>query len=259
MSASTSTQPNLSQYRAVVADPNFTCSISSQWPDVNYGPNYRFLDGTNAWIVNTNDTTDKYTVRSNDLQSFVAITTQGRADYDQWMKSYEIKYSVDGVNFFSYNNGQVFTANTDRNTHVTHYFTPPITARAISIHPLTWNGRTSIRFEVYVDPNFVPTNAYQIIPNSRILGNWKENDNSSQLTVYRYKIKVSSTDYNIDSWITPTSFVAKHGTQAYLHYIDESTQTLMRVHLDSRNPTNPSVVHYYPHTALNITSNLLGY
>ena len=45
-------------------------------------------------------------------------------------------------------NGRIFVGNTDRNTKVRANFNTPVRARAIRIHPLTWNGHTCLRFDV---------------------------------------------------------------------------------------------------------------
>jgi hypothetical protein len=55
-------------------------------------------------------------------------------------------------------NGRVFIGNTDRNSKVRVNFNTPVRARAIRIHPVSWNAYISIRFDViYLDGSRVET------------------------------------------------------------------------------------------------------
>ena len=51
----------------------------------------------------------------------ISIETRGRKDqYEEWVKSYKIMYSLDGINFEYYNNGEILKGNSDRDTSVIH-------------------------------------------------------------------------------------------------------------------------------------------
>ncbi|EGC31757.1 hypothetical protein DICPUDRAFT_57504 [Dictyostelium purpureum] len=116
------------------------------------------FDGSEAWCASINDKNQFIVAGSLVVSDFVAISTQGRGEFDQWVTSYKIRYSFDNVTWVDYNNGQVFNGNTDRSTVVTHVFPQPIRARSISIHPVTWNSHISLRWELYTKPavsNFV--------------------------------------------------------------------------------------------------------
>jgi hypothetical protein len=241
-----------------VNDPNYTVSSSSQWADPNLNQNFRALDNASAWCCNSANAGEKYYVKSTKLESWVGITTQGRPNGgDQWVKKFKVMYTRDNNNWFDYNGGQVFDANTDINTKVSHEFVPPIIATQIAITTVEVNNWTSLRFEVFVDQNYVPRNEYNTVPSSRILGKWKNRDNNT-LEVSRTWVRedtntgdnVGATQSIIESWITPTIFIASY-THVYVHFIDESTQTLTRVQLDARDPRNPKVFHEYPITGLN--------
>ncbi|EFA85909.1 discoidin I [Heterostelium album PN500] len=82
---------------------------------------------------------------------FHQCTNKGRGDDDlsQWVTSYKIRYTEDGVNWVD---GQTFQANTDRHTIVTNTLSPPIVARSIAIHPLTWQGFVTMRFDALYRP-----------------------------------------------------------------------------------------------------------
>eukprot|EP01132_Coremiostelium_polycephalum_P002876 gene2876-3574_t len=117
--------------------------------DPNVGPDG---DGSESWSARFNDT-NQYIMAGGQLpMDFIALQIQGRGDADQWVKSYKIRYTLDNVNWVELNNGQVFNGNYDRNSIVTHTFDYPIRARAMSIHPVSWNNHISLRLELYVRP-----------------------------------------------------------------------------------------------------------
>jgi len=107
---------------------------------------------SNSWSSAGLDKNQFIMAGSDGIKEFVAVSTQGRGDQDQWVTSYQIRYSLDNVNWFEYNNQQTINANSDRNTVVTHVFNPPIKARSIAIHPQAYHNHISLRWEVYAKP-----------------------------------------------------------------------------------------------------------
>ncbi|KXJ09407.1 Coagulation factor VIII [Exaiptasia diaphana] len=88
------------------------------------------------------------------LAFVTAVATQGRhrSTSNQWVKSYWISYSVDGMTFQEYKINQarkIFIGNLDRETVVRHILSPVIYARFVRFHPNTWNVRICMRVEVY--------------------------------------------------------------------------------------------------------------
>ena len=83
----------------------------------------------------------------------VSLVTQGRADFDQWITSFRLQYSQDGIYWSDVENGTVYTGNVDRNTKATKVFSQAIYARVLKFIPVTWNGHISTRLEVYIDDN----------------------------------------------------------------------------------------------------------
>ncbi|XP_067054179.1 uncharacterized protein [Acropora muricata] len=89
------------------------------------------------------------------------VATQGRnynnfwsGPYYQWVTSYKLDYSDNGVSFLYYKEGgkatdKVFSGNTDRETVVYQAVNPPIRARFIRFRPITWNSFISMRAELY--------------------------------------------------------------------------------------------------------------
>ncbi|XP_066297739.1 discoidin, CUB and LCCL domain-containing protein 2-like isoform X2 [Branchiostoma lanceolatum] len=90
-------------------------------------------------------------VELNSTTSIAGVITQGRAGYPQWVTSYKLTFSSDGVEWDTYSEqGQekVFEGNTDKNTEVEHLLVPPVTARFVRFNPLTWYIWASMRVEV---------------------------------------------------------------------------------------------------------------
>ena len=114
-------------------------------------PRGRLNTTGNSWThIGNSDPNPWYQVDLGQVEIISAVATQGRESYPQWVKSYRIEYSNDGVNFTSYNGGAAFTGNTDQNTIVKNNFTPTINARYIRFILLTNQDRFSARFEVYI-------------------------------------------------------------------------------------------------------------
>ncbi|XP_033105774.1 uncharacterized protein LOC117108037 [Anneissia japonica] len=110
-------------------------------------------DGIGSWAARSNDQNQWIQVNLGQVKEVTGVITQGRnGNYDQWVTSYEVLYSMDGNNWESIlgNEGQpkAFVGNTDKNTEVTALFSESLTTQYVRIHPLTWNGHISMRFEV---------------------------------------------------------------------------------------------------------------
>ncbi|XP_033114724.1 lactadherin-like, partial [Anneissia japonica] len=79
------------------------------------------------------------------------LITQGRGDYPQWVRSYEVHYSLDGDTFTTIMDAgavAVFNANSDHDTAVTNMFPSRVRAKFIQIHTTICHDRCSLRFEV---------------------------------------------------------------------------------------------------------------
>lgn len=102
-----------------------------------------------SWSAKTNDLNQWIQAELNDLSKVTRIATQGRQEHDQWVKSYALQYSTDGTSFKTYDEGQVFRGNSDRNTVVENYISPAIIAKFVRILPRAWHNHISMRFELY--------------------------------------------------------------------------------------------------------------
>ncbi|XP_028398874.1 lactadherin-like [Dendronephthya gigantea] len=110
------------------------------------------LKGENSWRALTNDDKQWIQVDLGGEEIATGIATQGAGNSDDWVKSYFVSYSLDGVNYKNYTNdgvNKVFNGNEDQMSVVTNVLSPAITARYIRIHPVSWFHNISLRIEVF--------------------------------------------------------------------------------------------------------------
>ena len=93
--------------------PDSQITASSEW-NSNHGPsnarlNFQAGGGrTGAWSSKTNDVNQWLQVDLGQKTRVTGIRTQGRSDFDQWITSFTVSYSDDGVNFTPYNPNTVW-------------------------------------------------------------------------------------------------------------------------------------------------------
>jgi hypothetical protein len=83
------------------------------------------------------------------ITKVMEIATQGRQEYPQWVASYFLQYSLNGINFVDDEEDKIFPGNTDQNSIVKHALKSAIIARYIRVRPKTWFGTISMRMELY--------------------------------------------------------------------------------------------------------------
>ena len=87
------------------------------------------------------------------------IATHGRTDgCGQWITSYRIMYTIDGLNWIMYNNGDILRGNSDKST-IVEYRLSPFLARSVRINVVTWNEHISTRAELFISDYAPSTNA----------------------------------------------------------------------------------------------------
>ncbi|XP_068683743.1 EGF-like repeat and discoidin I-like domain-containing protein 3 isoform X2 [Montipora foliosa] len=142
-----------------------------------------------GWAARSNDQNQWLQVDLESVETDIRhVETQGRnynqdwsSAHNQWVESYKLQYSNDGVNFkyyheqgqgiskcqgdsFPHDRSRVlkskfaheFTGNSDRDTVVGHDLNPPITARYIRFQPTAWHEHVSMRVELYGCYDFLP-------------------------------------------------------------------------------------------------------
>jgi F5/8 type C domain len=155
--------------------------------------------GCLSWAASSTTMSEYLQLSSAIPHQFKAIVTLGRADYNQWVSSYVLEYTSNGVNWHVYNNSEIIIANNDRKTPAVKHLAP-FTALAIRIRPLTWNGYISMRAEAYVSDverefdyhNAVPTIGLGL-PLS--VSSFYNEDSAEQ------KLKLDLTGYGTLAWV----------------------------------------------------------
>ncbi|CAH1256880.1 EDIL3 [Branchiostoma lanceolatum] len=106
-----------------------------------------------AWCANYPLNTNQWLQVDMGAETTVAgVITQGRPAGNQWVKSYKLRFSIDGTTWSTYldklGREKVFSGNSDQDTEVRHLLDPPVTARYVRFWPQTWNSYLSMRVEV---------------------------------------------------------------------------------------------------------------
>ncbi|XP_028398875.1 lactadherin-like [Dendronephthya gigantea] len=105
------------------------------------------IDNKNQWI--------QVDLGEKEVVSGIA-TQRGRYyqnhDHACLVKTYSVEHSLNGTTFESYKDGgvdKIFDGNSDYKTIVKNVLFPPITARYIRIHPVSWHVNICMRIELY--------------------------------------------------------------------------------------------------------------
>jgi hypothetical protein len=81
--------------------PNSRLKASSEW-NRDWGPGYGRLHGSKCWIARPSNTNQWLQIDFKYRATVTEILTQGRRDANQWVRSYTVAYSDDGINFKAY-------------------------------------------------------------------------------------------------------------------------------------------------------------
>ena len=130
---------------------------------------------------------------------FEKMVISGRYDYDNWISSYRLNYSLDGFNWISYKNSQIFIGNTDYIEPVEQIFEPFI-ARSVRILPATWNNYIGGKFEFLISQiiyskSLLPNNLILAVSSGFKLTVSSVWDNGCQVSRAAYDIKISRAAY----------------------------------------------------------------
>ncbi|XP_022778337.1 uncharacterized protein LOC111319871 [Stylophora pistillata] len=106
-----------------------------------------------SWAAGANNVNQWFQVDFGRWTRVTAVATQGRQDYNQWVKKYSLSYSYNEVFWATVKNEdgskQVFNGNSDRYTVVRNLVDRPVVTRYIRIYPEEWYGHVSMRTEFY--------------------------------------------------------------------------------------------------------------
>ncbi|XP_027037220.1 uncharacterized protein LOC113665691 [Pocillopora damicornis] len=109
-----------------------------------------------GWSSHKNDRNQWLQVDLGSHTTVTGVATQGRnsTKWRQWIATFTLQFSFDGVIFQSYKepgkmSAKVLHANQDSDTVVYNKLISPITARYIRLLPVTWYNHISLRMELY--------------------------------------------------------------------------------------------------------------
>ena len=104
-----------------------------------------------AWAAGKNKYQDQWIQADlRTMHRIISVTTQGRSARKQWVKSYYVSYSQDGIRWNTISTR--FVANDDQNTKKTNLLPANIVARYIRLLPISWEIHISMRFDVSCAP-----------------------------------------------------------------------------------------------------------
>ncbi|KAL9987766.1 hypothetical protein ACROYT_G002123 [Oculina patagonica] len=113
---------------------------------------WNYVKGS-SWCAATNDSKPYLQIDLERLYIICAVSTQGNSQGDQWVKTYTLQSSTDGLTWKDYvAAGMIFTGNFDRNTRVKHILCSGIAGRGLRIYPQDVHGSCCMRIELYGEP-----------------------------------------------------------------------------------------------------------
>ncbi|XP_066304553.1 uncharacterized protein [Branchiostoma lanceolatum] len=147
-----------------IADYQLSASSNNQYAG-RARLNYISRDNNpGGWVPLSGDGQPWIQVDFRASKKVTGVITQGRQDADQWVKTFTVQFSDDGVSYRTYKgidgNDKIFTANTDRSSSVSNSLANAnsILTRYLRIAPIAYQGSASLRFEVLgCDPANIAT------------------------------------------------------------------------------------------------------
>ncbi|KAI8498064.1 hypothetical protein Bbelb_240080 [Branchiostoma belcheri] len=134
--------------------PDDSITASSTWGVAHeaYRGRLNGVAGGGAWVVGTNAIGEWLQVDLGEMETVTGTIIQGCYSLYQWVTSYKLQYSIDGLSWITYTSSdgseQVFPGNTDRNTPVTNLLDCPTDAQYVRFLPQSWHVWMSMRAEV---------------------------------------------------------------------------------------------------------------
>ena len=126
---------------------------------------YNAQTGPNApgWCSVSN--TDLYIQLGSSIPfMYEALSLSGRIFEPQFLQSYKLSYSLDGISWTPYKNFQVFAGNSNNKDPVIHNF-EPFLARAVRLIPVSWKYDSCTHLEFYISQPFYNS----VLPNNTLI------------------------------------------------------------------------------------------
>lgn len=112
----------------------------------SYGHNTGTVDSTQGWSAGTNNTKQWYQIDCVVPVRIGGVMLQGRYNADQWVLTFKVSHSEDGVSWSKLD--RTFDGCHDRDTKEIILFDVSIYARYIRIRPITWHSHISLRADL---------------------------------------------------------------------------------------------------------------
>ncbi|XP_014218966.1 neurexin-4 isoform X2 [Copidosoma floridanum] len=117
------------------------------------GPSNARLYGPNAWTAHSSDFSQYLTIDLGQTMNITAISTQGRANNNEYVMEYGISYGTNGLDYVDFKDSdgsvKMFTGNKNGSSVEHNMFEVPIIAQWVRINPTRWRNRISMRVELY--------------------------------------------------------------------------------------------------------------
>lgn len=104
------------------------------------------VDSRGGWSPQLSDQEQYLQINLGVMYKITGVATQGGDGLSEWVSSYKLQYSVDG-NVWQYY-GAILSGNADSDTVVKREL-QSLTAEMIRFRPQTWNGKITMRVEVF--------------------------------------------------------------------------------------------------------------
>ena len=157
----TTTYPTIQLVENILNPPEEKRSYSSIYGNNNIGTGHArsMLYSPQSWTPQSTIKGEYMTIDLEENKIVIGIITQGRQNKKQYVKTYKVSTSIDGINYNFITQtgtstiklyGKTFVGNTDQSTEKLNEFNTPIQARYIRYYPETWYGSMSMRAGVIV-------------------------------------------------------------------------------------------------------------
>eukprot|EP00057_Strongylocentrotus_purpuratus_P010263 XP_011664737.1 PREDICTED: lysyl oxidase homolog 2-like [Strongylocentrotus purpuratus] len=131
-------------------------SVTASYVNLGYGPERGRLNIDSAWFGGTSAKSSWIQVDLSTTYRITGVATQGRWDVAQWVTSFKVACSIDGITFDIVQDAlnqpvadKVFVGNTDANTVVYNTLPSVKVCRYVRLLPITYHSAVMLRMELY--------------------------------------------------------------------------------------------------------------
>ena len=140
-------------------------TVTSQWNQDASADLARFRNviwgSSIGWCASNQNLNQYFQVGSFIPFVYEGLKMSGRMEFNQWIYSYKLNYSLDGFTWLSYKNSRIFIGNSNSREQVENIF-DPFVARSVRIIPQSWKDLIGGSFEFFISKpiysNILPSN-----------------------------------------------------------------------------------------------------